>query len=113
RLFTPPSLDVALGLGAQTFAPRTPTRYDIRLGGDLLYAGLQAYVGSDDAGRANTARVLLEKRSIDGDLLGPLHARTVDLGDVFTPSLSIGPRSLGGRGFVVSNVPLDQTSVFN
>jgi hypothetical protein len=113
RLFSPPSFDVALGLGAQTIEPKAPTRYDIRLGGDLLYAGLQAYVGSDDFGRANTARVLLEKRSLNGDLLGPLHARTVGLGDVFTPGLSIGPRSLGGRGFEVSNVPLDQTSVFN
>ena len=113
RFFSPPSFDVALGLGAQTIAPKTPTRYDIRLGGDLFYAGLQAYVGSDDAGRANTARILLEKRSLEGDLLGPLHARVVGLGDVFTPGLSIGPRSLGGRGFQLSTVPLDQTSVFN
>jgi hypothetical protein len=113
RLFSPPSFDVALGLGAQTTTPRLPTRYDIRLGGDLLYAGLQAYVGSDDAGRANTARFLLERRSIDGDLLGPLHARVVGLGDVFTPGLAIGPRSLGGRGVQLSSVPLDQTSVFN
>lgn len=113
RLFSPPSFDVALGLGAQTIEPRTQTRYDIRMGGDLLYAGLQAYVGSDDAGRANTARVLLEKRSIDGNLLGPLHARVVGLGDIFTPGLSLGPRSLGGRGFELSTVPLDQTSVFN
>jgi hypothetical protein len=113
KLFTPPSFDVALGLGAQTIEPKTPTRYDIRMGGDLLYAGLQAYVGSDDAGRANTARVLLEKRSLEGDLLGPLHARVVGLGDVFTPGLSIGPRSLGGRGFELSTVPLDQTNVFN
>lgn len=113
KLFTPPSFDVALGLGAQTVDPRFPTRYDIRLGGDLAYMGLQAYVGSDDSGRAATARVLLEKRSIDGNLLGPLHARVIGLGDVFTPGLSIGPRSVGGRGFQISTVPLDQASVFN
>ncbi|MBS0333587.1 MAG: hypothetical protein JSS35_12540, partial [Proteobacteria bacterium] len=113
KLFTPPSFDVALGLGAQTLEPHAPTRYDIRLGGDLLYAGLQAYVGSDDFGRLTTTRVLLEKRSLDGDLLGPLHARVVGLGDVYTPGLAIGPRSLGGRGFEFSTAPLDQTSVFN
>jgi len=113
KLFTPPSFDIALGLGAQTVDPKLPTRYDIRLGGDLLYAGLQAYVGSDDAGRVTTARVLLEKRSLEGDLLGPLHAHMVGLGDVFTPGLSIGPRSLAGRGFQLSTVPLDQASVFN
>jgi hypothetical protein len=113
KLFTPPSFDVALGLGAQTINPKAPTQYDIRLGGDLLYAGLQAYIGSDETGRVTTSRVLLEKRSLEGDLLGPLHARDVSLGDVFTPGLSIGPRSLGGRGFALSTVPLDQTNVFN
>src|SRR5581483_4509128 len=71
KLFTPPSFDVALGLGGQTIDPRATTRYDIRMGGDLLDAGLQAYVGSDDSGRITTSRVLLEKRSLDGDLLGP------------------------------------------
>jgi len=113
QLFTPPSVDVALAFGAQTARPRAPARYDIRLGGDLAYMGLQAYVGSDEEGRATTARVLLERRSMDGSLLGPLHATSFGVGDVFTPGLAIGPRSLAGRGVVVSNVPLDQTSVFN
>ena len=88
QLFSPPSFDVALGVGAQNVTPRAPTQYDIRLGGDLLYSGLQAYFGSDDTGKLTTGRVLLEKRSIDGDLLGPLHARVVGLGDVFTPGLA-------------------------
>ena len=113
QLFTPPSFDVALGLGAQNITPRAPTQYDIRLGGDLLYSGLQAYFGSDETGKLTTGRVLLEKRSVDGDLLGPLHARVVGLGDVFTPGLAIGPRSLGGRGVELSTAPLDQTNVFN
>jgi hypothetical protein len=113
KLFSPPSFDVALGLGAQSVTPRAPAQYDIRLGADFLYAGLQAYFGSDDTGRLTTGRVLLEKRSLDGDLLGPLHARQVGVGDVFTPGLAIGPRSLGGRGIQLSTTPLDQTSVFN
>ena len=113
RLVTPPSFDVALNFGAESQAPRAPFRYDVRMGGDLAYMGLQAYVGSDDEGRATTSRILLERRSVEGDLLGPLHARDVGLGDVFTPSLAIGPRSFPGRGFAVSSTPLDQTVVFN
>ncbi len=113
KLATPPSIDVALGLGAQTAHPQYPLRYDLRLGGDFLYSGLQAYVGSDESGRPNSARVLLERRSLNGDLLGPLHARDVGLGDVFTPALAIGPRSVGGRGLSISTVPLDQAYVFN
>jgi hypothetical protein len=113
RLATPPSFDVALDAGAQNDHPKAPFRYDVRMGGDLAFMGLEAYVGSDDEGRANTSRILLERRSFEGDLLGPLRARVVGLGDVFTPGLPIGPRSFGGRGVALSTVPLDQTTVFN
>jgi hypothetical protein len=113
HLFTPPSADVALDFAAQGENPRLPFRYDVRVGGDVGYMGLQAYVGSDEETRATTSRVLLERRSYEGDLLGPLHARDIGLGDVFTPSLPIGPRSFGGRGVELSTVPLDQTTVFN
>ena len=113
HLFTPPSFDVAVGTGVQNNAPKTPLRYDIRAGGDLAFAGLQAYLGSDESGRPASARVLLERDSLNGSLLGPLHARTIGVGDVFTPGLSIGPRSLDGRGVVISTAPLDQTSIFN
>lgn len=113
KLFTPPSADIALGVGVQTADPRFPLRYDLRLGGDFLYSGLQAYLGSDENGRPTNARVLLERRSLNGDLLGPLHAREVSVGDVFTPALGIGPRSIAGRGISISTVPLDQAYVFN
>jgi hypothetical protein len=113
HLITPPSFDVALDAGVQSASPRAPFRYDVRVGGDLLFSGLQAYVGSDEAGRATTSRVLLERRSFEGDLLGPLHAHVLGVGDVFTPGLPIGPRSFGGRGIELSTVPLDQTTVFN
>lgn len=113
RLFSMPAFDIQLGVGAQAQSPRYPLRYDLRAGGDLLYGGFQAYVGSDERGRPSTARVLLERRSLEGRLLGPLHARVVSLGDVFTPPLSLGPRSLGGRGISFSTVPLDQTNIFN
>jgi hypothetical protein len=113
KLFTPPSFDVALGVGAAASDPKFPLRYDLRLGGDLLYSGLQAYLGSDETGRPTSARVLLSRRSLKGDLLGPLHAHDVSVGDVFTPGLAIGPRSINGRGISVSTVPLDQAYVFN
>jgi hypothetical protein len=117
RLFSMPGFDVAVSAGASsgtlTQGPKFPFRYDIRMGADLAYAGLQAYVGSDESGAPTVARALLERRSLEGHLLGPLHARVVDVGDVFTPPLAIGPRSLGGRGVSFSTVPLDQTNIFN
>jgi hypothetical protein len=113
RLFSMPAFDMVLGVGAQTETPRFPLRYDIRMGGDLAFTGFQGYVGSDELGQPSSARFLFERRSVDGRLLGPLHARVVSAGDVFTPPLSLGPRSVAGRGVSLSTVPLDQTNVFN
>jgi hypothetical protein len=114
HLLTAPAFDVSLGVGAQTGqSPQFPLRYDLRVANDFLYSGFQGYLGSDDRGDPATARVLFERRSLEGRLLGPLHARVVDLGDVFTPSLALGPRSIGGRGVSFSTVPLDQSNVFN
>lgn len=117
RAFSMPSFDVSVSTGAgsgqSSQGPKYPFRYDLRAGADLGYMGLEAYVGSDEQGKPSVARFTLERRSIEGRLLGPLHARMLSLGDVYTPSLAIGPRSLAGRGIAFSTVPLDQTNIFN
>ena len=117
RLISPPGFDVAINVGAasqgSTDGPPYTTRYDIRAGGDLLYGNYQAYLGSDENGKASTARFTIGRESVEGRLLGPLHARKFSLGDVYTPGLAIGPRSLNGRGFSLSTVPVDQSNIFN
>jgi hypothetical protein len=113
RGFSMPSFDVAIGTGAQSNGPHVPFRYDVRAGADLLGANLIAYVGSQENGKPNTVRATLERRSLTGDLLGPFKARVADVGDVYSPTLPIGPRSIAGRGVFFSSVPLDQTSIFN
>lgn len=117
RLFTMPNLDLSLTLGAGSGSlsqgPQFPTQYEIRAGGDLMFTGYQAYLTSDQTGRPSSARITFDRRSVAGHLLGPLHARDISFGDVFTPTLPIGPRSLEGRGFILSTVPLDQTNIFN
>ncbi|HEX3699375.1 MAG TPA: hypothetical protein VHV27_01750 [Phenylobacterium sp.] len=117
HLFTLPNFDVGLtvgaGSGSVTQGAQFPLQYELRGGGDLLYAGYQGYVASDETGKLSSARVTLERRSLEGRLLGPLHARDISVGDVFTPGLTIGPHSLEGRGISFSTVPLDQTNIFN
>jgi hypothetical protein len=109
-----PAFDVALQAGLQTTqSPHAPFRYDIRAGADLLFTDFQGYVGSNESGRPTVSRFLFERRSPEGTLLGPLHARVVSAGDVFTPGWTLGPRSIAGRGVSFSTVPLDQTNIFN
>jgi hypothetical protein len=113
QLISPPSADVILGSGLRSQTPRTPLHYEVRMAGDLLYSDLQAYLASDQQGRPASGRFLLQRRSASGSLLGPLHATDVELGDTFSPGLAVGPRSVDGRGFMFTTVPLEQQSVFN
>lgn len=113
RFFSPPSFDVNLSAGFESKKSQFPRRFDVRLGGDLLWSGFEGYVGSDETGAPTSARVLFERRSTKGGLLGPIDATAVTAGDVFTPSLPIGPRSASGRGVALTTAPLGEENVFN
>ncbi|MBA3678443.1 MAG: hypothetical protein H0W74_13755 [Sphingosinicella sp.] len=111
-LFAPPAFDIALATGTDTRSPRFPRRYDVRVAGDLLYMGYQGYLGSDEAAKPSTARLMFERRSPQGNLLGPIGATYASAGDVFTPGMALGPRSVGGRGISFTTAKLGETSVF-
>lgn len=113
KLWSPPAFDVSLQAGVNALPPRSPRGYDIRIGSDLLYAGFQGFLSSDQNGKPVSARATLERHNIKGGLLGPINATSFAVGDIFTPALVMGPRGSGGRGFVFSNAPLLQTSVFS
>ncbi len=113
RRFSPPAFDINLGAGVQSASPHLLLRYDVRAAADLFSSNFLGYLGSDEHGDPNVARATLERRSVNGGLLGPLNARVVSAGDVYTPGLAIGPRSIAGRGVAFSTAPLDQTSIFN
>lgn len=112
-LFSPPGVDVVLEAGTGTGRRQSNFRYDLRLAGDLFWSNLQAYLASDEEGRATSARLLLQRRSAEGAMLGPLRAREINLGDVYAPALSMGPRTVAGRGFTFTTAPIEQASVFN
>ena len=111
--FSPPGFDVLLDAGVESGARNGDFKYDVRAAGDLLWANVQAYLGSDEEGRAANARILLQRRSVEGEMLGPLRVRDITAGDTYTPALAIGPRSISGRGISLSTAPLEQTNIFN
>lgn len=105
-----PGFDFVLEAGYDTREGST-RRYEIRTAGDLLWGSIQAYFGSDRHGSPRMARFLYERRSAAG--LMPLGLRRFSAGDVFTPALAVGPRSVAGRGISVSSAPLEHASVFD
>lgn len=107
RLFTPPAFDFNLGGQIARDGSDQTRSYDLRAAGDLAYAGFQGFVGSDRDGEPSDVRVLFERKDPDGRALGPLGATRAGLGDVFTPALSLGPGSVGGRGAYYTSAPLE------
>jgi hypothetical protein len=113
ELFTMPGFDIQGSLGASFTAPKFIHGYDVRMAGDVLYTGFQGFLGADQNGDISSFRATFERHDIKGGLLGPINATSISAGDTFTPSLALGTRSVGGRGFQFSTAPLEQTSVFN
>lgn len=107
RLFTPPVIDLNLGGQVTRDGDDQMRRYDVRLAGDIAYAGFQGFLGSDERGELANVRVLLERKDPEGRALGPLGGTRAGIGDVFTPSMALGAASFGGRGLFYSSAPLE------
>ncbi|MFC3098949.1 carboxypeptidase-like regulatory domain-containing protein [Alteraurantiacibacter palmitatis] len=86
---------------------------DLWLAGDVAFMTGQVFLGATTRDGLVAALVELGRRDADGDLLGPLGATEFQLGDVATPSLPLGLRGTAGRGGFVTNLPLEQASVFD
>lgn len=108
-----PTFDFTAAIGGDSVRGQMSRRFEARMAGDLLKTTFNGFVGTDDRGRPSTARLQMYRRSAGGDLLGPIGATYAAGGDVFTPALPLGPRSVGGAGFVVSTAKQDDTSIFD
>ncbi|WP_295174328.1 hypothetical protein [uncultured Brevundimonas sp.] len=107
RLASPPAFDVNVGGQITRDGQDNAGRYDVRVAGDLLYAGFEGYVGSDDDGAISIIRVALTRKDPYGRALGPLGGTRASLGDVFSPSMPIGASGVAGRGVYYSSAPLE------
>ena len=107
-----PAFDINTEIGTDTVRGGFTSRFEGRVAADLLKTDFTGYFSTDDQGRPASARLQFQRRDATGGLLGPLHATYLAAGDVYTPSLVIGPRSYGGAGVALSNARIDETSVF-
>jgi hypothetical protein len=107
-----PAFDFSAELGSDNVRGGLISRLEGRVAADLLKTDFTGFFTTDDRGRAASARLLFQRRDPDGNLLGPLRATYAAAGDVFTPSLAIGPRSFGGAGAVISTARVDESNVF-
>lgn len=107
RLASPPAFDVNIGGQMTKDGVDNASRFDVRVGSDLLYAGFEGYVGSDDNGEIGAVRVMLTRKDPYGHALGPLGGTRAAVGDVYSPSMPIGPAGVSGRGVFYTSAPLE------
>lgn len=110
-----PSVDVVARAdyaGSSQQSGRLDTRYEIFASGEVARASYDARLASDSEGKPASLRVRAYRMNPDGQLLGPLKATQVMVGDVEVLPGNLGGGSGVGRGAFVSNRPLQRATQF-
>lgn len=80
---------------------------------DLMKLNADLFVSGTQDDQLSTARLKLGRQELSGGLLGKLDATQFAVGDIFSPQIKHMTRSQGGRGFEVSNAPIDDQNEFD
>lgn len=118
RPWRTPSLDVVAQAGYQTGTAvgsreGATGRLELYAAGEALGASYTARLATDDQLGPQTVRLRAYRNDPDGNLLGPLKATQVAVGDVETLAGRLTGQTAIGRGAFVSNRPLGQASRFS
>lgn len=116
RMWRSPSVDVMMDAGL-TYSARTGTRVNHRASliaaGEILQMSYEARIATDRRGLPTNVRLRAYRSDPDGQLLGPLKATHVALGDVEGLASSVVGSTAIGRGAVLTNRPLTQAIAFD
>jgi hypothetical protein len=112
----PPAIDVVASLGAvrdKLSGNRLDAQYEIYAAGEVGPVAYDARLSSDRSGVPSTLRLRAYRTDPDAGLLGPLKATHVAVGDVQGLSTALVAQSSVGRGFMVTNRPVDRPQSFD
>lgn len=112
-----PVADIALSSGLETTHGNGDKglhfSHSIQAEGDLARMGAKVFVSGQEEDALETARIKLERIDHGADLLGPLHARQMALGDI-TPTALPGLNRPGvERGLAVTNATVKRSRDFD
>lgn len=106
-----PSVDVQLQ-AQWTRAGGARVQYEALAAGELLGMSYTARLAGEGLGRPDSLRVRAYRNDPAGELLGPLKATQVALGDVDLQRGGLTAQSAYGRGAVISNQPINRPARF-
>ena len=109
-----PSVDVIARAGIRNNQGQTQTdmRYELFASGEIARASFNARLASDNKGMPDTLRVRAYRMDPQAQMLGPLKATQISVGDVEMYSGDLAGASGIGRGAFVSNRPLQRPTRF-
>lgn len=116
RPWRTPSLDIVAQAGARTGEGGQnglEGRIELYAAGEALGASYFARFATDDKLEPQAVRLRAYRNDPNGNLLGPLNATQVGLGDVETLPGRLTGQTAVGRGAFVSNRPLGQNTNFS
>ncbi|MEO1046532.1 MAG: carboxypeptidase-like regulatory domain-containing protein [Pseudomonadota bacterium] len=112
-----PSVDAVVSVGGLRDAQRNRGQFDVRYelfaSGEIGKASVDARLASDNDGVPNSLRVRAYRADPSGEMLGPLKATQVAVGDVATISTPLVAQSVIGRGALITNRPLQRPDTFD
>ena len=115
KMWRAPSVETVVRLGYTTGSGRNQASatYETYAAGELGGVSYTARLSSDTTLRPRTVRMTAYRNDPQGNLLGPLGATQVAVGDVETDAGQLTGRSQVGRGAFVSNRPIGRSSRFS
>jgi len=111
-----PSVDVVASLGGRidrVTGNRIDAQYEVYASGEAGPVAYDARFSSDRSGLPASLRLRAYRTDPEAKLLGPLRATHVAVGDVQGLSTPLVTQSGVGRGFVVTNRPVDRPLTFD
>ena len=108
-----PVVDLSLAWSATEHVQGTPLQGSLGLAGDALWMSNQTLFTRDQLARDHLASTTFFREDPYGQLLGPLKARSLQLGDVTSAAaLDVAGPLASGRGGLVDNYPTAFRSTF-
>ena len=110
-----PSVDAVVSLGGLRQKGRGTTytgRYELYAAGEAGPLAYDARVSSNTSGVPQSLRLRAYRTDPDAQLLGPLKASHLEIGDVSSTSTPLVSQSSVGRGAMVTNRPVERPDSF-
>ena len=116
RMWRAPALDFVVSGGATYLAGsgvRVDRQASVYAAGEIADVSYDAQMATSDKGVPSGLRVRVYRSDPDGNLLGPLHATHVAVGDVDGFATRLTGTEEAGRGAVLTNMPLTTPTAFD